>query len=102
MAMKIKNVKGTSRLTCNCRTWKKHWKNMTGLKWPKKCGIKGCSNPAEVGAHVQYDDRRTGNYWYILPMCNSHNAMKHNLKDERVDGRFRGDIWANRGGTCGY
>ena len=49
-------------------------KNMTGLKWPKKCGMRGCSNPAEVGAHVWYDDRRTGNHWYILPMCNSHNS----------------------------
>ena len=72
MAMKIKNVRGTSRLTCNCGTWKKHWKNMTGLKWPRKCGIKGCGNPAEVGAHV----------WSRLPQL-SHDFDDFSSFDSR-------------------
>lgn len=100
MAMKMKNVKGTSGLTCNCGTWKKHWKNMTGRKWPKKCGIRGCSNPAEVGAHVKYDDRRTGDHWYILPMCRFHNGMRQKLAGVHADRRLW-VIWVNRAGTCG-
>ena len=98
--MKILNITGTAKLKCNCGTWKKHWKNWTGYKWPKKCGVKGCKNDAEVGAHVKYDDGRTGNHWYILPMCRAHNGMKHNLFDVSPDKRF----WlapANKARTCG-
>lgn len=38
----------------------------------------GCSNVAEVGAHVQIDDRRFYRDWYIVPMCRSHN-IHHNV-----------------------
>lgn len=99
--MKILNIKGTAELKCNCGTWKEHWKNMSGRnKWPRKCGVKGCRNDAKVGAHVKFDDGRTTDHWYILPMCRSCNGKKHNLTGVSADKRFWA-IWANQAGTCG-
>ena len=40
--------------------------------WPSKCCCLGCSNAAEVGAHV----KKAGTYdfrWYIVPLCRYHN-----------------------------
>ena len=98
--MRIRNVSGTTATKCGCRTWKRHWMNEIGRPWPKSCGVYGCSNTADVGAHVRFDDRRTGNHWYILPMCNHHNSLKSNLSDERMDKRFC-VAWARKSKTCG-
>ena len=98
--MKILNINGTAKLKCNCGTWKKHWENVTGSKWPKKCGVKGCKNGAEVGAHVKYDDGRTGDHWYILPMCRACNGKRRKLTDVSADKRFW-VAWASRARTCG-
>ena len=41
------------------------------------CSCSGCTESANVGAHVQKDsavDRK----WYIVPLCNSCNVSKKN------------------------
>ena len=96
---RIVNIIGTAGNKCGCGTWKRHWENETGLRWPSYCGIHGCRNDAEVGAHIRLDDGRTGNYWYILPMCRACNGKKKNLRGARID-KGRCLAWARRSATC--
>ena len=60
---RVVNIDGTAGNKCGCGTWKRHWENETGRRWPSYCGIHGCRNYAEVGAHVRLDDGRN---WKIL------------------------------------
>ena len=98
--MKILNIRGTTDCKCRCGTWKRHWINMTGNEWPKKCGVLGCRNPAQVGGHIRLDDRRTGNHWYILPMCFACNGRKGKLVGARMNPEIE-IAWAQKAGTCG-
>lgn len=69
-----KNKNGTSKRTCNCGSWKNHWINNSGEKWPTVCSISGCSNKATLGAHI-INNNVSGEY--IVPacdLCNKSNA----------------------------
>lgn len=67
-----KNKKGTSDRTCGCGSWKQHWLNASGEKWPTACSILGCSNTATLGAHI-INSEVSGEY--IVPACDSCNKL---------------------------
>lgn len=69
----VKNLKGTTGLTCRCGSWINHWRNYTNSK-RAKCSVYGCWNTAKVGAHVRLVDNSTDNRWWIAPFCGSHNS----------------------------
>lgn len=68
-----KNKNGTSDRSCYCGTWKQHWINYSKKNWPLICSVKGCSNSAEVGAHVY--NTNISKKEYIVPMCKSCNRL---------------------------
>lgn len=65
-----KNKNGTSNRTCNCGSWKNHWINNSGKKWPAECSILGCNHKATLGAHI-INNNVPGEY--IVPACDSCN-----------------------------
>ncbi len=65
-----KNKVGTQNRECKCGSWKQHWINNSGERWPEKCSISGCSNAATLGAHV-YNPNVSGEK--IIPACDSCN-----------------------------
>jgi hypothetical protein len=71
--VKVKNVNGTSGLSCSCEGWLNHWKEFSGTSMPSYCSEKNCRTKPECGAHVQkyslFDAK-----WYIIPLCTKHNA----------------------------
>jgi hypothetical protein len=93
--MKVNNINGTSQNACPCGSWLMHWQRVVRSAIAR-CSVLGCSNVAEVGAHVQKDgatDRR----WFIVPLCKAHNAKAASLT-------IRDDITlvpANVAQTCG-
>lgn len=89
-----KHKGGTAGRECNCGSWKQHWINNSGLKWPHKCSVNGCSNVATDGAHV-INDNETGEW--IVPTCTSCNNKKNDIFD------LKGGITlvrANKSLTC--
>lgn len=68
-----KNKGGTGLRSCKCKTWKQHWINNSGEKWPDKCSIKGCNNSATLGAHI-YNPNVEGER--IVPACDSCNKLE--------------------------
>lgn len=34
-----KNKVGTQDRECKCGSWKQHWINFSGKKWPEKCSV---------------------------------------------------------------
>jgi hypothetical protein len=70
--MKVRNIQEGSRTpTCGCKSWLQHWEKNSGQK-AETCSALGCSNPANVGGHVQ--KRNVGDdSWYIIPICTFHN-----------------------------
>lgn len=83
MAIKVKNIKGTSDNKCNCDSWMDHWEIETG-KTAYKCIIKDCPNEAKHGGHVKRVDIDS-NKWYIIPLCPSHNNWKKEDEEELKD-----------------
>ncbi len=77
MSVTVKNLKGTSDLSCRCGTWLRHWERGSGRS-ATVCWVQGCAKPPEVGAHVKkvgtFDETR-----YIVPMCQAHNMIDGNL-----------------------
>ncbi|MBN3059738.1 hypothetical protein ABRP70_12330 [Pectobacterium odoriferum] len=69
--MKIKNLNHTTGKTCSCGSWLKHWENITCQK-SSYCGNGGCTNNAEVGAHVKKSGNND-NAHYIVPLCKECN-----------------------------
>ncbi len=69
---KVKNLNGTTGLSCGCGSWLAHWRNYAGSS-RKICAVKGCGRFATVGAHVKCTDNRTDNRWWIAPFCKTHN-----------------------------
>ncbi len=67
-----KNKKGTGGRSCNCGSWKQHWINNSGKSWPTTCSIKGCNNPANLGAHI-INSNVSGEK--IVPACDSCNKL---------------------------
>jgi len=76
--MKVKNVNGTSGLSCKCGSWLDHWKRHAGTS-AYYCQESLCRNLAEVGAHVQRADGSYDNSWYIVPLCHAHNQTGKSL-----------------------
>jgi hypothetical protein len=77
--MKIKNIKGTSVLTCPCGSWLKHWENFSNQSI-NSCPVNDCSETDLVGAHVQEGGDSTDDAWYICPLCSAHNKDPEELE----------------------
>jgi hypothetical protein len=71
-----KNKKGTGIRNCICGSWKNHWINFSGKKWPGECSVLGCSEKATLGAHIINPDVSGER---IVPMCDSCNKLVCNL-----------------------
>lgn len=71
MAIKVKNLNGTSDNTCRCGSWLRHWEKYGGGT-ATLCSEETCTKKAEVGAHVQKDSNNDQK-WYIIPLCQEHN-----------------------------
>jgi hypothetical protein len=90
----VKNLNGTSNNNCKCKTWLKHWENVSGKSLPASCREVSCKETTLVGAHVKKvgvnDDSN-----YIVPLCQSHNMTKENfyVMDESL-------VSANKSKTC--
>ena len=74
MLYRVKNVPHTSNdpLPRGFSSWEDVWKYHSGKPWPYYCPVCGCSERAEVGAHV----RLYGDYSsrvFIVPLCYKHN-----------------------------
>lgn len=65
-----KNKNGTSNRACKCGSWKNHWINNSGEKWPTECSVLGCDNVPTLGAHI-INNNVSGEY--IVPTCDSCN-----------------------------
>jgi len=73
--MIVRNITGTRDRSCNCcNTWKGHWEKMHN-KNARNCSRKGCSNKADVGAHVV---RTIDSTWRIVPLCHKCNRISAN------------------------
>lgn len=66
------NKGGTAERTCSCGTWKQHWINFSGKKWPASCSIAECSAAPTLGGHV-INPKVTGER--IAPLCDSCNKL---------------------------
>lgn len=75
--MKVRNINGTSSLSCPCGTWIAHWRKFSG-KSQTYCSEKTCLKTELVGAHVQ----KVGadNSWYIVPLCSGHNQKAESIE----------------------
>jgi len=65
-----KNKNGTGERDCKCGSWKNHWINFSGKKWPDECSVDGCKKKPDLGAHVINPDVSGEK---IVPMCDSCN-----------------------------
>ena len=65
-----RNKSGTADRESPSGSWKDYWIEHSGRSWPSKCSVRGCNNPATIGAHV-YSRDAYGEY--IVPMCDSCN-----------------------------
>jgi len=95
MGIIVKNIKGASKIACNCDSWLDHWKNCSGdaVAW---CSTQYCLNPPEVGGRVM----RTGlkwNEWYIIPLCKTCNNKTTEYKVSWLTTFAPGNV----GGGCG-
>lgn len=89
-----KNKVGTQDRECKCGSWKQHWINNSHEKWPEKCSVAGCNNPATLGAHV-YNHNVSGEK--IIPACERCNKRtgEFSLKAGTIV------VSANKQETCG-
>jgi hypothetical protein len=81
----VRNINGTTKNKCECKSWLAHWRNYTDSK-RIYCAAVPCSNQAEVGAHVQIDDWRSDFSWWIVPLCKKHNHHT-NTREMFIDWR---------------
>lgn len=95
MAIKVRNINGTSDYKCKCGSWLDHWKNYSRQEIPTYCSEATCTGKDLVGAHVQKDSFFDNN-WYIIPLCNKHNQSSSSLSV--VDSTTF--VSANRSETC--
>lgn len=73
MTYTVTNIKGNSSrdvLPSGFTSWIDYWEKKTGKK-AMFCNCTTCLERATDGAHVNVVGR--GNYWYIVPLCRSHN-----------------------------
>ena len=95
--MKVININGISQGLCGCGSWLDHWKNFSGQPLSAYCAAVVCFQKPEVGAHVQKADSLDNN-WYIIPLCNKHNALTGQSLDIVVNVRL---VSADVSETCG-
>lgn len=71
--MRVKNLNNTADRTppSGYTSWKDFFLGRRHF-WPSICACYGCSNAAEVGAHVKKVDNYD-NRWHIVPLCRYHN-----------------------------
>lgn len=81
----VRNVSNSSWRSCTCGSWIEHWYAATGSS-RAYCAVLGCTNLAEVGAHVRILDRRSGDGLYIAPLCRACN-IHHNTDEMWLDSR---------------
>lgn len=86
------------RPSCGCGSWKKHWLKFSDEEWPEQCSIDGCTQPAEVGAHIVRVGNDTPDDEYIAPTCSGHNN-DHDAVFDLKDGVVL--VSANKQKTCG-
>jgi hypothetical protein len=67
-----KNKNRTSDRKCKCGSWKQHWINMSGKKWPSKCSVEGCLETPSEGVHIININGISGEW--IVPGCFSCNG----------------------------
>ena len=73
MLVLVKNLQNTALRSPNgYDSWKDYWMAKAGKNWPYYCPVPGCSERAEVGAHVKLANSYS-NKWYIVPLCYKHN-----------------------------
>ena len=88
----ICHVVGSSQQTVS-GGWRAYWEkhmNPQGYTWPTNCCIKGCTNPATMGAHIYLKKNQQN---FILPTCVPCN----NKKDEHYDGANTNWVEPNAG-----
>lgn len=93
--LRVRNLIGTSRNTCRCRSWLEHWSKHMGM-WPTFCSVTGCMSAASVGGHVQ----KIGSWdrdWYIVPLCHACNCRDGDLMLPMYTGLVPANVFA----TCG-
>ena len=61
------------------RTWKEYYIDHSDLGWPSTCRVFGCTNKAEVGAHMYRQDSADKSE-YIVPLCSEHNLSKEKFR----------------------
>ena len=69
---KVRNINGTSKNRLSGQSWIGAWRSVSNSN-RTRCAHIPCGKDAEVGAHVQIVDKRTGDQWYIVPLCKQHN-----------------------------
>ena len=93
--MKIKNINGTSPNNCKCGTWISHWKRFS-QQTITKCAIKGCTENATDGAHIQKANSLDMS-WYIVPLCHGCNMKKNKTLELKPNIKL---VSANKSKTC--
>lgn len=95
----VRNVVGSAGRSpsCpNCGPWIEHWQLLSGHVH-STCSVKGCNNPASVGAHVtilfSLDDKQ-----HIIPMCSEHNGKHGGVLEAKPGTIF---VRANVAESCG-
>jgi hypothetical protein len=74
--LRVRNLRGTSRLHCWCASWLEHWRlGAGGTRY--FCAVVGCSRRAEVGAHVKPIDPSLGRAYWIAPFCKGCNHWRN-------------------------
>lgn len=75
--MLFRNVKGSSKNTCICGSWKGHWIKLSGKVWPPYCQRANCINKADVGAHITQVSG--SQVQWIVPFCSTCNDESSNF-----------------------
>lgn len=77
--MIVRNINGTSEANCKCGSWIEHWRRYSRWGDFSYCAVVGCIKKSTLGAHVRKDDA-TDRAWYIVPVCDEHNAQTESLE----------------------
>jgi hypothetical protein len=79
---------------------KSHWLKHSNCRWPSKCQMFNCTEPATVGAHI-YPKLKGNQQNFILPTCqgcNMNEDWKAGIGFGRVKSGCRA-VWIRRHGN---
>lgn len=96
----MKNLNGTSEKYCPCGSWLAHWKGFAKVSSTPDCHVQGCTEKAEVGAHVslpKMSNESLQKLHFIAPMCKTHNGQRDVMLKSKPDRVF---VSANKSITC--